>query len=74
MEKEKIDRINFLARKAKSDEGLTHDEAEEQHALRQEYLDEMRLTVMNVLDNTYIQDEKGNKTKLKKGRVSSSSL
>ena len=39
MEKEKIDRINFLARKAKSDEGLTHDEAEEQHALRQEYLD-----------------------------------
>ncbi len=66
MEKEKIDRINFLARKAKSDEGLTHDEAEEQHALRQEYLDEMRLTVMNVLDNTYIQDEKGNKTKLKK--------
>ena len=66
MEKEKIDRINFLARKAKSDEGLTHDEDEEQHALRQEYLDEMRLTVMNVLDNTYIQDEKGNKTKLKK--------
>ena len=66
MEKEKIDRINFLARKAKSDEGLTHDEAEEQHALRQEYLDEMRLTVMNVLDNTYIQDEKGNKTKPKK--------
>ncbi|HIU43802.1 MAG TPA: DUF896 domain-containing protein [Candidatus Ventrousia excrementavium] len=66
MEKEKIDRINFLARKAKSDEGLTHDEAEEQHALRQEYLDEMRLTVMNVLDNTYIQDEKGNKTKLRK--------
>ena len=63
---EKIDRINFLARKAKSDEGLTHDEAEEQHALRQEYLDEMRLTVMNVLDNTYIQDEKGNKTKLRK--------
>ena len=66
MEKEKIDRINFLARKAKSDEGLTHDEAEEQHALRQEYLDEMRLTVMNVLDNTYIQVEKGNKTKLRK--------
>ena len=66
MEKEKIDRINFLARKAKSDEGLTHDEAEEQHALRQEYLDEMRLTVMSVLDNTYIQDEKGNKTKLRK--------
>ena len=66
MEKEKIDRNNFLARKAKSDEGLTHDEAEEQHALRQEYLDEMRLTVMNVLDNTYIQDEKGNKTKLRK--------
>ena len=66
MEKEKIDRINFLARKAKSDEGLTHDEAEEQHALRQEYLDEMRLTVMNVLDNTYSQDEKGNKTKRRK--------
>lgn len=66
MEKEKIERINFLARKAKTDEGLTHEEAAEQHALRQEYLDEMRLTVLNVLDNTYIQDEKGNKTKLKK--------
>ena len=64
MEKEKIDRINFLARKAKSDEGLTHDEAEEQHALRQEYLDEMRLTVMNVLDNTYIQYPEGTKKKL----------
>ncbi len=66
MEKKKIERINFLAKKAKSDEGLTHEEAQEQHALRQEYLDEIRMDVIGTLENTYVQDEQGNKHKLRK--------
>lgn len=65
MEKEKIERINALAKKAKA-EGLTREEAGEQHALRQEYLDEIRRSVIGTLDNTYIQDEHGNKRKLRR--------
>lgn len=66
MEQEKIARINFLAKKAKTEEGLTHEEAQEQHALRQEYLDEIRFSLISTLDNTYIQDEHGNKRKLER--------
>lgn len=42
MEKAKIDRINALAAKAKTPEGLTPDELAEQKALREEYLTEYR--------------------------------
>lgn len=35
---EKIDRINALARKAKTPEGLTAEETAERAALRQEYV------------------------------------
>lgn len=65
MIKEKIDRINFLARKSKS-EGLTDEEKQEQLRLRSEYIREWRLGVIQTLDNTYIVDEKGNQTKLKR--------
>lgn len=41
MEKEKIDRINELAHKSK-DSGLTDFEKEEQKALRQEFLAEIK--------------------------------
>ncbi len=44
MEKEKIDRINELARIAKTRE-LTDKEKEEQVALRKEYLEEFRKTL-----------------------------
>ena len=64
MDKAKIERINFLAAKAKS-EGLTPDEKQEQQALRNEYREGFRRNLTAQLDNTYIVDENGNKTKLK---------
>lgn len=63
MTKEKIDRINELARKQKS-EGLTEEEAKEQATLRKEYIDAYKKSLIAQLENTYIVDEKGNKTKL----------
>lgn len=64
MEKAKVERINFLARKAKN-EGLTPEELQEQAALRQEYVAEIRTNLRTQLDNTYLVDEQGNKRKLK---------
>ena len=63
---DKIKRINELARKSKTPEGLTEEEKQEQVRLRQEYIAEWRQGVTQVLDNTYIMDEQGNKRKLKK--------
>lgn len=64
MEQNKIDRINFLARKAKT-EGLTDAEQAEQTQLREEYRAGFRRNLRAQLDNTYIMDEDGNKRKLK---------
>ena len=64
MLEDKIKRINELARKAKTAEGLTEEEKQEQQRLRQEYIAEWRQGVVQVLDNTYIMDENGNKRKL----------
>ena len=66
MLQEKLLRINELAKKAKTDEGLTEDEKAEQQQLRKEYIAEWRQGVTQVLDNTYIMDEHGNKRKLEK--------
>ena len=65
MEQKKIDRINELARKAKA-EGLTSEETAERDALRREYIAAVKRNLVAQLDNTYIVDEKGNKTPLKK--------
>ncbi|MCI6568650.1 DUF896 domain-containing protein [Dysosmobacter sp. HCP28S3_G4] len=65
MDQKQIDRINELARKAKSPEGLTQWEEEERAALRREYIDSVLGSLRGQLDNTYIMDEKGNKRKLK---------
>ena len=62
MEKEKIDRINELAKK----KDLTEEEKLEQKQLRQEYIDEYKNNLKAQLDNTYVLDENGNKEKLKK--------
>lgn len=66
MIKEKIDRINELARKSRTPEGLTEAELVEQAALRQEYLADWRKGLQSQLDNTYIVDAQGNKRKLEK--------
>ncbi|MCC8129283.1 MAG: DUF896 domain-containing protein [Clostridiales bacterium] len=65
MNQEKIDRINELARKAKS-EGLTEAELTERDALRREYIDAVKASLRSQLDNTYIVDAQGNKRPLKK--------
>ena len=68
MDQKKIDRINELARKNKS-EGLTPEEVAERDALRREYIDSVLGSLKSSLDNTYIMDEKGNKEKLRKKGV-----
>ncbi len=65
MDQKKIDRINELARKARA-EGLTEEETAERAALRREYIDSVVGNLTAQLDNTYVVDPKGNKTKLGK--------
>lgn len=65
MEKHKIDRINELARKKKTD-GLSDEEAAEHAALRQEYIAGFRENMRQVLENTYVQRPDGTKEKLQK--------
>ena len=56
MEKAKLDRINELAHKSKS-EGLTDAEREEQRLLRQEFLAEIRADVRASLESIeFIED------------------
>ena len=63
MEKEKLNRINELAKKSKETE-LTADEKAEQAALRQEYINEIRLSFGAMLDNTVIQYPDGTRKPL----------
>lgn len=65
MTSELIERINFLARKSRS-EGLTPAEKEEQAKLRQQYIAGFRQGMTNTLENVYIVDENGNKKKVEK--------
>lgn len=46
--REMIDRINYLARKQRS-EGLTKEEKNEQHELRQKYLQSIRCQIIDGL-------------------------
>lgn len=66
MIQEKIDRINELARKSRTDEGLNEDEKLEQAQLRREYIDSFKASLVGQLENTYIVDEKGNKRKVER--------
>ena len=65
MDKEKIARINELARRQR-ETGLTEDEAKEQKLLRQEYITEYREALRAQLENTYIILPDGTKKKLEK--------
>lgn len=58
MTEEKIARINELYKKAKTG-GLTEEEAKEQHALRQEYLDNVRKNLKSQLNNIDIKEADG---------------
>lgn len=68
MVKEKIERINFLAKKSKTPEGLTPEEKEEQKELRDEYIREYRAQFTGIMENTYIQRPDGTKEKVGKGK------
>ncbi|MED3552073.1 DUF896 domain-containing protein [Cytobacillus praedii] len=63
--KEKLDRINMLAKKAKGT-GLTEQEAKEQSALRREYLETFRSSMFNTLKGVTIVDPNGNDVTPKK--------
>ena len=65
MDQKQIDRINELARKARTPEGLTEWERMEQAALRREYVDAVLGNLKSQLDHTYVVDEKGSKRKLR---------
>ena len=68
MEQWKIDRINELARKAKT-QGLTEEETAERQVLRREYIKSVTGNLEAQLENVYLVDEKGNEEKLKKKPV-----
>jgi len=55
LRKEKIKRINILAKKSK-EEGLTKEEKKEQKKLREEYIKNAKKSLKNQLDNIEIVD------------------
>lgn len=63
MEQKKIDRINELARKQKS-EGLTEEEKAEQFALRREYIEAYKKSLISELDNIRIVEPDGTKHRI----------
>ena len=66
MDKKKIDRINELAHKAKTPEGLTEDEKREQANLRLEYINSFKASLVGQLENTYIIRPDGTKERLER--------
>ncbi len=65
MEQKKLDRINALYHKSKS-EGLSDAEKEEQKVLRKEYIALVRKNLRGTLNNTTVQFPDGTTKKLKK--------
>ncbi len=64
MDQKKIERINELARKAKTLEGLTDEELVERAILRREYIDAVTGNLRAQLNNTWVVDERGNRRRL----------
>lgn len=61
---EVIARINELAAKAKTAEGLTPEELEERGKLRRIYIDSVKANLVGQLENTYIVQPDGTKKKI----------
>ena len=66
MDEIKTQRINELARKSKTPQGLTEQEKAEQKILRQEYIASYKRNLVSHLESIYIVDENGNKHKVEK--------
>lgn len=63
---EVIARINELAHKAKTPEGLTPEELKERDKLRRIYIDSVKANLVGQLENTYIVRPDGSKEKVEK--------
>lgn len=59
LEQEKMNRINELAQKKKT-EGLTEEEGREQTLLRKEYLQTFRNSFQKTIENAKVIDPEGN--------------
>lgn len=66
MENNKLDRINELARKSRTPEGLTEAEKEEQTRLRKEYIALFRGNLESQLQNMVIVNPDGSKRQVTK--------
>lgn len=64
MDEKKIARINELARRVKAGETLSPEELAERDALRREYIDSVKASLIGQLDSTYILEPDGTKHKL----------
>lgn len=65
MNEEKIQRINVLYKKSKSEEGLTPEETVEQQVLRREYIEDFKRNLRGTLDNVDIKEKDGSITHAK---------
>ncbi len=63
MEQKKIDRINELAKKQKS-EGLSEEEKKEQFELRREYIEAYKKSLIEQLDNIRFVEPDGSQHKI----------
>lgn len=62
MDESKIARINELARKARTEEGLLEHEIEERNRLREEYIRHFRENMRATLENITIVEKDGSHT------------
>lgn len=66
MTQKDIARINALAAKSRTQEGLTDEEKTEQTSLRKSYIESMKASLRGQLDSTYVVQPDGTRTKLGK--------
>lgn len=64
MTQEKIERINQLAKKSRTEQGLTPEEKQEQAALRKEYIESMKQSLKSQLDASVVVRPDGTSYKL----------